>query len=52
MKPFDSSERGNEVEMEGGWAGGVGIMERWTESNTFTQHVKQTVGERMHVDTE
>lgn len=27
-------------------------MERGTESNTFTQHVKQNAGEGIHVDTE
>lgn len=27
-------------------------MERGTESNTFTQHVKQNARERIHVDTE
>lgn len=50
VEPFDSSEWGNEVERKG--RGGGSIMERGTESNTFTQHVKQNARERIHVDTE
>lgn len=50
VEPFDSSAQGNEVEREG--QGVSSIMERRTESNTVTRHVKQSAGERIHVDAE